>query len=217
MAPEAEINPHFDIGNRALLVFMGQRFLVTILSSDAEKIRISFPVSDFPIEGMYVTLEFHDETGFASYETEVVEAARQPGDGLALKRPPAMTRTHHRTSWRIPADFSVEMKDHVHPRRTEAPVINLSAGGLLVRSAVAFDAGDNMDLYFRLPGDEQPHAAVGQVVYVNAAPLPKDKAYQVGIKFVGADPVVSRSVSQYIWRRLRELHPHELQIKNEES
>jgi hypothetical protein len=208
-----EFNPHFEIGNRALLVFMGQRFLVTILSADYGELRLSYPVSDFPVEGMYVNLEFHDEAGYAAYESEVVRPALQPGDGLVVKRPPAVVRTHHRHCWRVPTDFRVEVKDHVHPRRAEAPAINISAGGMLLRSLIAYNPGNNVDMHFRLPGDALLHTAVGMVVHSAPVPEARDNALHVGVKFVDLDPGTAKCISQYIWRRLRELHPTDLQMK----
>ncbi len=101
---------HFTEGTRALLILMGQRFLVTVLNANTDTLRVSFPVQDFPLEGMYVNLEFHDDLGYVTYETEVIESPKQAGDGLLIRRPPESVRTHHRTAWRVSADFRVEIK-----------------------------------------------------------------------------------------------------------
>lgn len=199
---------HFFEGNRGLLILMGQRFLVTVLNATPDTVRVTFPVQDFPMEGMYVSLEFHDDLGYSTFESEVIASPRDPGDGLQLRRPPEGTRTHHRSAWRVAADFHVEMKGHVHPRRYEAPVINVSGGGLLVRTDAPFAFGDNVELTFDLPGDGRKQT-LAQVMHITVAEKSQGGIPLVGFKFVAADPQLTRSVSMYIWRRLRELHPRE--------
>jgi c-di-GMP-binding flagellar brake protein YcgR len=197
---------HFTEGTRALLILMGQRFLVTVLNANTDTLRVSFPVQDFPLEGMYVNLEFHDDLGYVTYETEVIESPKQPGDGLLIRRPPESVRTHHRTAWRVSADFRVEIKGHVHPRRYEAPVINLSSGGLLVRTDAPLNFGDNVDVEFNLT-DEHRHRALAQVMHVNVLEKSQGGIPLVGLKFVNPDPELTKSVTHYIWRRLRQTHP----------
>ena len=201
-----EAGAHFIEGNRGLLLLMGHRYLVTVLSVSPENVRVSFPVQSFPMEGMYVNLEFHDDLGYATYESEVLSSPREPGDGLLLRRPPESLRTHHRTSWRVAADFRVEMKGHVHPRRYDAPVINISAGGMLVRSDAPVKMGDNMDLSFDLPGDG-PKTTLGEVMHVNVPEDSRGGVPLLGLRFVSPSEALQKSVTMYIWRRLRQLHP----------
>lgn len=207
-ARNADHGSHFVEGSRALLVLMGHRFLVTLLHEDREHLRVTFPVQDFPMEGMYVTIEFHDDLGYSSYETEVLQSPAQPGDGLLLKRPSESSRTHHRSSWRVAADFTVQLKSHVHPRRVEAPVINVSAGGMLVRTDMALSMDDNVDLEFNLPGDSLKKA-LAKVVHVHVPDLSKGELPLVGLQFVGIEPAMSKAITHYIWRRLRQLHPQQ--------
>jgi Tfp pilus assembly protein PilZ len=197
---------HFVEGNRGLLLLMGHRFLVTILAVSPETVRVSFPVQDFPMEGMYVNLEFHDDLGYATYESEVIASPNEPGDGLLLRRPPESLRTHHRTSWRVAADFRVEMKGHVHPRRYDAPVINISAGGLLVRTDAPLNLGDNLDISFDLTGDGRKQA-LAEVMHLNVPEASQGAIPLVGLRFVSPEPALTKSVTMYIWRRLRQMHP----------
>jgi hypothetical protein len=57
MSASADSNPQdhlFVTGNRCLLLIMGQRFLVSIQKVTDNTIEVSFPVRDFPVEGMRV-------------------------------------------------------------------------------------------------------------------------------------------------------------------
>lgn len=204
----AGTDSHFVEGNRGLLVLMGHRFLITITGVEMGGVRVSFPVQDFPMEGMYVTLEFHDELGYSTYETEVLKSPEGPGDGLLLSLPPESNRTHHRSTWRVSADFNVEMKSHVHPRRVEAPVINISSGGMLVRTNMNLNMDDNVDLAFSLPGDSHK-SALAKVVHIHLPEHSQVEHTLIGLQFVSPEQVFTKSLTHYIWRRLRQLHPQE--------
>ena len=207
--PLAIPDDSFQIGARCLLVLMGQRFLVSVIDAKPETLRLSFPVSDFPVDGMHVDLEFHDEQGYVSYETEVLHGPKELGDGMLVRRPPSVTRNQHRSSWRVPADFKAELKDHVHPRRTKVPVINLSAGGMLIRSSVPFEIGASVDVLLPIPQGDT-HALIGQVMHLSQMEDARIETTLYGLRFVGGDPYVTQDITRYLWRRLRELHPEGL-------
>jgi len=207
-SPASNPPSHFVEGNRCLLILMGQRYLVTILHVTESKVRVSFPVQDFPLEGMYLNVEFHDDLGYASYESEVLDGPKGPGDGLVLARPPDAQRNRHRSSWRVPADFKATLKDHVHPRRRECAVVNISAGGLLLHTDADLEVGDNVDLAFHLP-EGGAHEALGQVMHVYVPGEMHQESELVGVRFVSPDPGTHRAITQYIWRRLRQLHPNQ--------
>ncbi|NJL72713.1 MAG: PilZ domain-containing protein [Candidatus Competibacteraceae bacterium] len=198
----ASIDELLKPGSRCLLVLMGKRFLVSVLHTSATEIRVSFPIQDFPIAGMRVDLEFHGDRGYAHCETEVLEATGEIGEGLLLKRPAASLWNQHRTSWRVPVSLKATYKSHVHPRRVEAEVINLSAGGLLLLTTHALEHGENVDIELNLGG--RAMALLGQVAHV-AAPQESGEV-PVGIRFISTDAVDREQISNYVWRRLREVY-----------
>jgi len=203
-APDGQIRA----GERCLLVLMGHRYLATIVSADEEHVRTTFPTCDFPLTGMHIDLALHDEAGYTSYPLEVLEPPAQPGDGLLMRRPEQLYRMHHRGTWRVPADFRVELRDQVHPRRIAAPVINVSAGGMLLRLPLDVEAGDNLDVWLALPGAEETHQMVARVAHVSRLGHQSDEAVLVGLSFVSPDPYAVRDLKGYVWRRLRELYPN---------
>lgn len=202
---------HFQDGKRCLVILSGERFLVTILRVDEDRIQVTFPTSDFPIEGMHVDLEFHDDQGYTAYESEVLETPKEVGDGLVVRRPPSDTiRNNHRSAWRVPADFQVTMKHHVHPRRVEVPVINISAGGMLLKTGMRVEVGDSIDLRFTLPGELEEDTLLARVMHVFSPPGSEDSENLVGLLFVNPEQASRKALSNYIWRRLRELDPNKL-------
>lgn len=196
----------FTPGKQCLIVLMGQRFLSTVLQVREDAMRLSFPVSDFPIDGMHVDIEFHTEKGYIKYESEVIQGPREPGDGLLVKLPGAMQWNQHRGHWRAPADFHIELRDHVHPRRHSVPAINISAGGLLFRGEMKLDSGDLVDIWLTLPGQEREQLT-GRVAHVEPVESRLGPGWLYGIAFVALDPVIRRRISDYVWARVRALHP----------
>jgi len=184
---------------------MKQRFLVSIQKVTENSIEVSFPVRDFPVEGMRVDLEFHDLEGFTRFESEVLTAPKEMGDYLVLRRPPAYVRNYHRGSWRVPVDFKAEIKGHVHPRRLHVPVVNLSTGGILVLSDGELAVDDMVEAALPIP-ELDGEKMTCRVVHRGEEPEPSGLV-QVGCSFVSPDPTTIKAVSEYIWARIKELGP----------
>ncbi len=199
---------HLQVGNRALLLLLGQRFLVGILEVTPAGVRVSFPVQNFPIEGMQVQLEFHDENGYTSCDMEVLESPKSIGDGLLLARTQSPFRTQHRTNWRVPAALAVSMREQAHPRPYEGHARNISAGGILVESDAALLVNDAVDLSFALPSGHRI-TTVAEVISVAASPERTSNAHLYGFRFLDLEPADAQALRQYIWHRLRELYPQQ--------
>jgi c-di-GMP-binding flagellar brake protein YcgR len=184
---------------------MKQRFLVSIQKVSDHQIEVSFPVRDFPVEGMRVDLEFHDLEGFTRFESEVLETPKETGDFLVLRRPPAFVRNYHRGSWRVPVAFKAEIKGHVHPRRLHVPVVNLSTGGLLLLTDGELAIDDMIEA--TLPIDALEGEKMTCKVVHRAEEAEPSGLFQVGCAFVSPDPALLKAISTHIWNRIRELGP----------
>ena len=196
-------------GDPCLFNVTGRHFLVRILEVDASRIRITFPGIDYPVDGMRANLEFHDETGFYYYSTEVVKGPSSDLQGVLLSRPAELKRSTHRSSCRVATDLTVRVKDQVHVRRYDAALINLSSGGALIQTEAPFDFSSTIEMTLSLPG-ETACTILGQIVHlIEAAPNAPESHQMVGIKFITLDPDIEKSLTRYIWRRLQELYPQE--------
>lgn len=197
----------FVPGNRCLLLIMEQRFLVSIQDVTENSIEVSFPIRDFPVEGMRVDLEFHDLEGYTRFESEVLVAPKEVGDFLVLRRPPAYVRNYHRGAWRVPVDFKAEVKGHVHPRRLHVPVVNLSTGGLLMLTDAEMAVDDMLDVTLPVPALEGERMTC-KVVHIAEESKKSSGLSQVGCSFVSPDPQSIKTLSDFIWKRIRELGPN---------
>ena len=197
----------FVTGNRCLLLIMGQRFLVSIQNVTESTIAVSFPVRDFPVEGMRVDLEFHDMEGFTRFESEVLTAPRELGDYLVIRRPPSYVRNYHRGSWRVSVDFKVELKGHVHPRRINVPVINISTGGILVLTDSEMEVNDMLEAALPIP-ELSGEKMTCKVAHRAPEPQSVDGLVQMGCTFVSPDPTSTKAIATYISNRLKELAPN---------
>jgi hypothetical protein len=198
-----------QVGQNFLLNVVDEHFLVRITEIADGAIRVSFPGKDYPVEGMRVYLEFHDEAGFDCYPTRVLEGPRPDRDSILLEWPVASRRIQHRTAVRIPTDLTVQVRDQVHVRKYDAAVLNLSAGGALIRSDAPFDFSTTVEVTLSLPG-EPAYTAVGQVVHV-ARPAELDRhhpgEFLYGLRFISPDPSFERSIGRYVTQRLRQMYP----------
>ncbi len=203
--PTAE---HIQEGERCFVALMGRRHLVSILRVKEDRIRVSFPVSDFVIDGMRAVLEFHDPEGVTTYESEVLERPKESGDGMVLARPHGRSRLRHRGSWRVPTGLSARLKGHVHPREHDCRVVNLSTGGALVllREELEIAVGDTVELTFSLP--KRPgNTFTGEVVHLADPQRDPRAEVFVGVQFISPDPLAVREVHDYVWLRMREIDP----------
>ncbi|MCP4643824.1 MAG: PilZ domain-containing protein [bacterium] len=195
-------------GNRCLLTFMGQHFMVDVVDVAGDIVRVSFPGCDYPVEGMAVDLEFHDPSGFNSYRSVVVNGPNQAGDGIVLSRPEEARRTRHRDSCRVPTDLTVQVKDQAHIRRYDAALINLSGGGALINTTAPFEFNTAIEVTLSLPG-EATLRLQGRVVHANNAAtnrITEDVKRTFGVRFFGMEPSMTESLTRYIWARLRDLY-----------
>ncbi|MBI4557077.1 MAG: PilZ domain-containing protein [Candidatus Hydrogenedentes bacterium] len=193
-------------GNRCLLNVMGQHFLVQITDVGAETMKVTFPGTDYPVSGMRVALEFHDELGYTYYLSHVKEGPRTKGEGIVLQKPLDLRRNRHRHSVRVPTDLMVQVKDQIHLRKYDAALLDLSGGGTLIATNAPFDFNTTVELSLSLPG-EPTHQIIAQVVHAAEAPEARWGLNRLlGLRFVGLEPAVTRSIGHYIGRRLRELY-----------
>ena len=195
--------PPITEGVRALLMVLDQRYLVSVLKVHEDSILLTSPTRQFPIEGMQITLEFHDEAGYTSYVAEVLREPRDIGDGLLVSLPQNARINRHREFWRVPVSLKATLKSHVHPQRIQAEVNNLSAGGILVNTANRFADDEVLDIFIDLPGMEN-EVMVGKVIHSAPGSL-KNTQFQVGISFISPDPVLLGFITKYIRNRIWEM------------
>ncbi|MCL4216746.1 MAG: PilZ domain-containing protein [Candidatus Hydrogenedentes bacterium] len=194
-------------GNQCLLHVLNQHFLVEITEVSERSVRVSFPGMDYPVDGMLVSLEFHDKDGFNNYDAIVVEGPQIQAGTILLRRPTQSTRAQHRDSCRVATDLTVQIKDQIHIRRFDASLINLSAGGALLETAAEFDSNTTLEMTLSLPG-ESTYTVLAQILHVNDTGSRHGECSRVyGVRFISPDAQAVRSIRNYIWRRLRELYP----------
>lgn len=196
-----------SVGVECLLNVTGRHFLVKVLETENDVIRVSFPGKDYPIEGMRGEVEFHDGEGFFFYPIEVVNGPMHKGSGIAFRCIDGLKRNKHRDACRVPTDLTVQVRDESHARRYNADLINISAGGAFIRTEAPFDFSTVVELALSLPG-EASHSLRCQVVDLlpgveNARPA----GSRYCLRFVDPDAEAERCITQYVWERLRHLFP----------
>ena len=207
--PGSGDEPHrIAVGASCLLTVTERRFMVEIVEETDDTIRVSFPGIDYPIEGMLVDLEFHDNAGFSYYQSKVIVGPQKDGDGVLLERPSDELRSQHRDSVRVPVDLGAELKVQGHAVVHEGTVVNMSTGGAMIDSTTLFDNGATLDMVLDIPG-ETTASLIIQVLHVSPDSRQSDAGpvHSYGTRFVGYEPGAGRAVTRFIWKRLKELYP----------
>jgi Tfp pilus assembly protein PilZ len=195
-------------GLQCFLYVTERHFLVRVLALDADTVRVTFPGRDYPVEGMRADMEFHDEDGYCYYPTEVLRGPVAGEEGIVLRRPAEVKRSVHRSTFRIPTDLTVQVKDRDHVRRYNASLQNISAGGALIRSDAPFDFSTTVEMDLSLPG-ESMHTISCQVAQILPSGSPQDcHARLICLRFAELAADADLSITHYIWRRLQDLYEH---------
>ena len=78
---------HVQPGAKCLLSVLDRHFMVEILGVEHDTLRVSFPGVDYPVDGMKVDLEFHDNTGFFCYHSNVLQGPQSGATALCSRCP----------------------------------------------------------------------------------------------------------------------------------
>lgn len=197
---------HFIPGTRCMLVVDNTRLHVAVLEASEDQARLSFPHKAALEEGQRVTLEFTGDEGVVGYESEILRLPKAVGDGLAVSRTRILTNEVQRAWWRVDTKIRAEVKGHVHPKRVNCTIENIAVGGALVSTVSKFQVGDVADLRFTIPGARQEDFLC-EVVHMQPPRTKGARENFVGLRFLNVDQVTKGLLKNYVWRRLRELHP----------
>ncbi len=197
----------FAVGGCGIIVLRNRRFYCEIIGMQEDWVRFKFSLSEIPIEGMCATLEFYKEQGLVSYDAVVLSVSEEEGGQITFRYSINGMETVHRAWWRIPGDFAVQMRHHVHPGLQWAPVNDISLGGMQVQSRARLDEGDTLDLIFLLPGVSNPETVLAEVAHISSEYIDEVGTRNIGLRFLCLDAELRLRLKSYLWQRLRELHP----------
>lgn len=196
-----------EVGNSCFLRIFDQRYFVDILGVSQDTIWVSFHMSDFPLEGMGVDLEFHQGGGFTCYHTRVSIPPKEAGDGVVLQRAEAATFMAYRRSWRVPVDLAMKAREHPDGEVWDGRLVDISAEGALAVSAKALEVGDMMSLSFALPGGRMA-TMTAQVIHSR---VDDEGVVHMGLRFDDVPATTREALTSFLWREIRERYPSELE------
>ena len=191
-------------GAHCLLRVMGQQFWIRVTESGDDAMRVSFPGLDYPLEGMQIELELHEEGGYRVFNTHMIGRGETLEEGIVLAPPQERQQRTHRSAIRVDTQLPVIVKDQVSLKKHEGTLINLSQGGALFTTEAPFDFDSTIEMTLTLPG-EPAYTFMGQVRHVDSARGATHR--QIGIRFISPESVAMTAVEQYIVTQLRALYP----------
>lgn len=181
---------------------MGRLHLVRVLGTSEDTFWVTFPGADYPVEGMAVDLEFHEERGFYIYHTRVVIGPRKPGDGIVLRRTESLEFRQHRREWRVPVDLKAGLLAANNGRACTAQLLNLGSGGAMLRTPLQFELGDMVQIRLQI----RRHRALllpAQVIRI-------ETDGRFALRFIDVPASDVRDLIHFVWERIRETYPGQL-------
>lgn len=189
---------------------MGHPFMVEILGVNGKEIWVSFPGADYPLDGMGAELEFHTPQGYTLFHAQVLRGPRRDGDGVVLERAETSEDRHHRRHWRIPTDTTVVLHPVQDGKHYTAIMDNLSAGGMLVRTYAVLYLPCELEVEMPLD-DGNTYTLSGRVVYgAETSPFQPGPRHKYGILFGALEPGTRRSLTWYLYKRMRKTYPEDV-------
>jgi len=206
MVVDPEPRSRLKEDEHCLLRVMHRHFWVRIQSIGDDGLHTTFPGTDYPIPGMEVELEIHEEEGFTSYVTEVIRGPSETaGGGIVLKKPECGHFHQHRGSIRVSTDLTVQLRDQVHVRHYTAALLNLSSGGALVRTDAPLELDTVVELNLSLP-QEAVNIVLATVIHLSEAPH-SDNQRLYGFRFINIDPSAQHAIGRFVYKRIQEMYP----------
>ena len=204
----ADAQSGLQVGRECFLRVMDQRFYVEILGVAKDTIWVSFSASDYPLEGMGAELEFYDHGGFLCYHTRVAQGPKKKGDGVLLQRAEAASYLKHRRTWRVTCDLAVWIWTQTGGSPESARLVDLSAEGASIETATEYPVGTPLDMSFTLPG-KTTEMLGARVIHIEPPGILREA--KLGIKFIEVKKEAREALTYYLWAKIREKYPRELQ------
>jgi len=204
--PIDERLPDVRAGARGFLIVLDERFVVTVLEVGHDSLLASFPGGDCPAEDMHAVLEFHDPTGYNTYDTSIVGRPIQSGSAVLLAKPLGYRRMQHRTGCRVPTDLTVQVRDADSLRCYDAALIDISNGGGLIETRAPLKKDALAVATLSLP-EEPVYRLTARVVHVVDDPSYGPRGVHLyGLAFIETPPEVDNGIHRYARHQLEESH-----------
>ena len=193
---------HLSAGQTFLLRVGKEYFLSTIESLTSESLEVTVPSKDFPAPGMKVSMDFHDDDGCTVYKTEVIRGPSERRRSVRLKRPIPPRRVTHRQYTRVETTLPIRFREMGTVTYHQGTVMNLSAGGLLLKTAATHEFQKTLEMELGLPGNISLNM-MGQIVH-KAEQLngPDGRISLYGCKFIRLDRRERKAITQYVIEQL---------------
>lgn len=194
-------------GRSIYLRFGGRRVPSEILAVAQDTIGVSLDEPPYPVRGAAVSLEIETPQGLLSYYTRVIVRPGGPGEAMILMRAPNVNGAERRRDWRIPMNALMQFRRITPAKVSNAQLLNLSIGGVLLETPMSMDVAELLDLVLNLPESVQ-HVVRGRIVRREAEPGPAGVRY--GVLLVDTPAPARRALTEFMWARLMTLYPREM-------
>ena len=199
----------FKNGQKLCLHLAGKRISTRVMRH-TDDVVVTHPGPDAPLtSGMVIMVECPLHHGHALYWMQVLQPPNRLGRDATLRRNPNAGGNLNRRGWRIAADIPVSLRRSGAPHFITSHFTDLSMEGACIISAAAINSNDMVELEFTLPGSPlcQVTGRICRIEPMNgSSPDTESALYKAGVVFNTMSNNSRRSITCFLWKRIRELH-----------
>jgi len=194
MSNDKQLRP----GDTFLLRAGTEYFLSTVESVTERSLEVTVPAKDYPPPGMKVSMDFHDDDGCTMYHTKVIRGPSAARRSARLSLPASCRRITHREYTRVETNLPARFREMGTVTYHQATILNLSAGGVLLKTDKTQEFQKLLEIELKLPGNPRL-TVLGQIVH-KAEQLDEKvgRTSLYGCRFVRLDRGDRKTIVQYV-------------------
>lgn len=157
--------------------------------------------------GQRIVVSFYDHVAFYSFSAVVLEVSKPPMPRVKVSLPEKVSRTQRRNFVRINARIPLEyylVCENLAERIAghQATTLDISGGGVLIKTDQKLDPGAELEITFGIPGKGKVFA-IGKVI--RCCPDSNQQKFRVGIQFTLIEKKDREKIIRYIFEQQRML------------
>jgi c-di-GMP-binding flagellar brake protein YcgR len=175
--------------------------------SQGDKLIVALPVESSELVragiGFNLGIIKKSETGVFISKAQVAAKALEPVPLLTLRPQGQWERLQRRRDVRLQITLSpleVIVFENGRERPVEAKILDISAGGLLIRSKERIHTFTRFKIKFELPGTPPPVEAEAEVVRVTSSEVNGWEHFNMGTRFVNLSPREKDRIVKFIFQ-----------------
>ena len=190
----------FEKGSNCSLRIDGRRYPAKLVDARERVLRMVCLEDGFSIQSRGIVVEFDGPSGTAAFFTRYLTSAPDNHTELILLRAANLSMDELRSFLRVPTEIGVTISVKGWPQGFDAKLLNISSGGALIEGAnlPEIEYGERLNISIK---DDPAISVNAEVIHFSASAKPDH--VRLGARFVDVDVESTRSLTWFVWKRVK--------------